>query len=140
MKRLLLILALILFPVLIFASTTSAVAVDDNPFNAVCTPELQATPYPPGPPSVCDPLAPGTSTDPLTGSNGLILKVIRLLAWVTGAASLIIMIIGSIKYVTSGGDSNSVGSAKSTIVYALVGLVVSLMGQGIIALVINRIR
>jgi hypothetical protein len=137
MKRLLFTLALILLPLFIFSAVHRAYAVDENPFGAVCTDELKSRS---NPPSVCDPIAPGTSTDPLTGSNGLILKVIRLLAWVTGAASLIIMIIGSIKYVTSGGDSNSVGSAKSTIVYALVGLVVSLMGQGIIALVINRIR
>jgi len=42
--------------------------------------------------------------------------------------------------VTTNGDSNSINSAKNTILYALIGLVISLLAQGIILFVINSVK
>lgn len=41
-------------------------------------------------------------------------------------ASLIVMILGGIRWITSGGDKQKMTSARSTIIAAIVGLIISL--------------
>jgi hypothetical protein len=77
--------------------------------------------------------------DPFTGSEGILIKGARVLATLTGIASVIMIIFGSFKLVTSNGDSNSINNARSTIIYACIGLVVALLAQGIITFVLNRV-
>ncbi len=48
------------------------------------------------------------------------------------------LIYGGIKYITSSGDAGNAGSAKNTIVYALVGLVVIALAKTIIGYVISK--
>ena len=56
-------------------------------------------------------------------SIGSILKtVVQVLLFVLGAAAVIMIVIGGIKYTTSQGDSNGVTSAKNTILYAVIGI------------------
>jgi hypothetical protein len=50
------------------------------------------------------------------------------------------IMVGGFKYVTSGGDGSKVSSAKSTIIYAIVGLVIVALSQGIVKLVLNKIK
>jgi hypothetical protein len=45
------------------------------------------------------------------------------------------IVIGGIKFATSAGDASGVSSAKNTILYAVIGLVVALMASGIVLLV-----
>jgi hypothetical protein len=68
-----------------------------------------------------------------------ILSVIKLLDTVIGIAAVIMVIIGGIKFVTSSGESAGVASARNTIIFALVGLVVAVLAQLILALVINHL-
>lgn len=77
--------------------------------------------------------------DPLTGPNGLIGKITRLVALFAGVSAVIIMIIAGLMYVTSAGDSGKVSRAKDTMIYAAVGLVVIVLGQAIIIFVIDRL-
>jgi hypothetical protein len=78
-------------------------------------------------------------SNPLTGANGTLTKVTKLIGFIAGAASVILMLVGGIMYVTSDGDSGKVQSAKKTIIYAAVGLVVIGVSQGIIILVLNML-
>lgn len=79
------------------------------------------------------------STNPVSGNDGVIAKAINIFSFLTGAASMIMIVIGGIKYMTAGGESSKVASAKSTITYALIGIVIFLLSRGILAYVINRI-
>lgn len=79
------------------------------------------------------------TTDPLTGPNGTLGKVTRDVALFAGVTAVIIMIIGGFMYILSGGDSGKVSTAKDTILYAAVGLVVIAIAQTIIEFVIDRI-
>jgi hypothetical protein len=54
---------------------------------------------------------------------------INLLSVIVGVASVIMIIIGGFKYVTSSGDSNNIANAKNTIIYAIVGLIVAALAQ-----------
>lgn len=69
----------------------------------------------------------------------VIKAVINVLSWVVGVISLIMIIVGGFKYVTSGGDSSSTQSAKNTIIYALVGLIIVAFSQTIIRFVIEKL-
>jgi Type IV secretion system pilin len=90
---------------------------------------------------VCDGaiLIAGGDCDPATG-RGLqkILKAVTtVFAWVLGILAVILIIFGGLKYVTSGGDSNKVSSAKNTILFAIVGLVVAAVAQPFVNFVIS---
>lgn len=77
--------------------------------------------------------------NPIAGEDGVLILVVNILSWVVGVASVIMIILGGLKYVTSNGDSNSVSSAKNTILYAIIGVVVFLMSQTIIIFVIRKL-
>ncbi len=76
------------------------------------------------------------STD--TTLNNIIKTVIDLLTLVVGFISVVFLILGAFKYITSGGDSGKVTSAKNTILYALIGLVVVAVAQVIVRVVLGK--
>ncbi len=77
-----------------------------------------------------------------SGSNtdipGLIAAVVNFLSFVVGALSVIMVIYGGFRYVTSGGDSGKVSGAKNTIVYALIGLLIVVLAQVIVKFVLEK--
>lgn len=82
------------------------------------------------------------SVDGGTGANdinGLIRNVINILLFIVGAAAVIMIIIGGLRYVTSGGDSSNVTAAKNTILYAVVGLVVASLAFAIVNFVVDKL-
>jgi magnesium-transporting ATPase (P-type) len=77
----------------------------------------------------------GTTTD----LNALIKRVVNILLFVVGIASVIMIIIGGLRYVTSGGDQGQISGAKNTIMYAVIGLVVASLAFAIVNFVVTRI-
>ena len=87
----------------------------------------------------------------VTGDNGCVADVddadvdstiqtvINILSLVGGVIAVIMIIIGGIRYVTSSGDSGSTASARNTIIYALVGLVIIALAQVIVQFTVGRI-
>lgn len=65
--------------------------------------------------------------------------IINIFSIVVGVIAVIMIIIGGLKYITSGGDSNSVSSAKNTIIYAIVGLIVVAFAQVIVLFVLDTV-
>ena len=61
------------------------------------------------------------------GDNSIFSRVTNILLFLVGAISVIMLIIGGIRYVISGGDQAQVTSAKNTILYAIVGIVVAFL-------------
>lgn len=80
------------------------------------------------------------SDNPLTGSNGVLTNVSNILAMVGGIIVVIIIIVGGIKYATSGGDSAATASAKNTIIFGLIGLVVIILARSIISFVLIKVQ
>ncbi len=81
-----------------------------------------------------------TDKDPVSGPKGIIMKVANFLTVFVGITSVIFIIIGGFKLITSTGDANNVKSARSTIFAAIIGLVVVLLGRAIIIFVIKRMK
>ena len=85
-----------------------------------------------------------TGNTSICGSNGndvysILKNVINILLTVVGIISVIMIIVGGIKYVTSTGDSSSINSARETIIYAVVGLGISIMAFAIVNFVLGRL-
>lgn len=75
----------------------------------------------------------------LVGPTGLITKIAKIVVWLVGIISVLMIVIGGFKYATSAGDSNGIQSAKNTILYALVGLGVAIFAQLIVSFVLTRL-
>ncbi|MDB5175781.1 MAG: rane protein [Candidatus Saccharibacteria bacterium] len=69
--------------------------------------------------------------------NTLVQTVVNLLSLVVGIIAVIAIILAGLKYVTSGGDGNKVSSAKTTLIFALVGLVIVAFAQFLVRYVFN---
>lgn len=66
-------------------------------------------------------------------------NIARIIAFIAGAAAIILILVGSLQYVTSNGDSNKIKSARDTVIYALIGLVVIVLAATIIEFVLNKL-
>jgi hypothetical protein len=73
------------------------------------------------------------------GSDSILAKATKLVSFVVGIVAVIMIIIGGLQYIMAAGDSAKVNSAKNTILYAIIGVVVAVMAQIIINFVIRRL-
>jgi len=78
----------------------------------------------------------GTS---LFDQGGIFQKITNILLFLVGAISVIMLIIGGIRYVISAGDQNQVTGAKNTIMYAIVGIVVAFLAFAAVNFVVTRL-
>lgn len=115
---------------LVIISTYGVASAAFDPFGTTCTADTAGS-------SVC--IDKNNTTNPLIGTNGILIRAVQIITFVTGVASVIIIILSGFKYVTANGDSNSVNSAKNTLLYAVIGLIISMLSQGIVLFVINRV-
>ena len=69
----------------------------------------------------------------------VIKTVIRYLLIISGIVSVVMVIIGGLKYSTSNGDSSKLSSAKNTILYAIIGVIISALAYGIVDYVFRSI-
>lgn len=131
MKRLLVSLSLIttlLVPSLVFVP-----ALADSPTGTTTTPQGE----------VCQGIG-LTTTNGSCGDNGaqfasVITAIINLMLVIIGVIAVIVIIISGLSFITSGGDSNKVATAKNSIIYALIGLVVVVFAEVIVHFVINTV-
>ena len=69
--------------------------------------------------------------------DNLVQNIINLLLMVVGIISVIMIIIGGIRYTLSAGDSSQISNAKNTILYAVIGLVVAIAAYAIVNFVVG---
>ena len=55
-----------------------------------------------------------------------------------GVVAVIMLIIGGFRYIFSGGNQTSVNSAKDTILYAVIGIVVAILAYAIVNFVLGQ--
>lgn len=86
-----------------------------------------------------NPTASCSSSDATTQINNLIRTIINILSAVVGVVAVIMIIVGGLRYITSGGSDTSVTGAKNTILYAVIGLVVVALAQIIVRFVLAKV-
>ena len=72
-------------------------------------------------------------------ASGFIIGIINIALAVAGLIAVLFLIIGGFRYITSGGNDASVTSAKNTILYAIIGLVVVALSQLIVRFTLNKL-
>lgn len=75
----------------------------------------------------------------LFGDTGVFKQVTNTILYIVGIIAVIMLIIGGIKYVISGGDSKKVTDAKNTVLYAIIGLVIAFLAFAIVNFVISAL-
>jgi hypothetical protein len=71
-------------------------------------------------------------------ADSMIKTAVNTFLFVIGAVAVFIIILGGFKYVTSNGDAAAVKSAKDTVLYAVIGLIVAITAYAIVNFVIDR--
>jgi hypothetical protein len=85
--------------------------------------------------------ASGNNETPANAServNSTVTKLLNLFSAIVGIIAVIMLIVGGFRYVTSGGNEQSTKSARDTILYALIGLVIVALAQIIVKFVISN--
>ena len=84
-----------------------------------------------------DPSQSGLPTTDLTSNT--LATVLTIVFGITGAIAVLIITVAGIQLITSQGNPQSTAKARSTVIYAGVGLVVSILGAGIVRFVITKV-
>ena len=74
-----------------------------------------------------------------SSSSTIIKNIVNILLYIVGASAVIMIIISGLKYITSAGNPSGVASAKSTLLYSVVGLAVAMVAYVIVNWVISSV-
>ena len=75
----------------------------------------------------------------LFGETGVFRQITNTILYIVGIIAVIMLIWGGIRYVVSGGDSKKVTDAKNTVLYAIIGLIISFLAFAIVNFVISAL-
>lgn len=93
--------------------------------------------------AVCDGIGASTNSGNCTDGSGKSINdiaalVINIFSWVVGVVAVIFAIVAGFKYITSGGDASAIKSAKDTLFYVIIGLVVVALSQVVVNFVLDK--
>lgn len=127
-----LIMGLVAALAVLLALTLPAYAQENDIIGGLCTgAELEFRENPSG-----DCSDGGDATEKI---NDLIRSVINLLSAIVGVIAVVMIIVGGLRYITSGGNDTSVTSAKNTILYAIIGLIIVALAQVLVRFTLSKI-
>lgn len=81
----------------------------------------------------------GRTDNPLFGKTGVITSATKLLAVVTGVLSVFYIIISGLRYVNSSGDPSKTKSARDGIIYACVGIAITMVAGSVVQFILIRL-
>ena len=144
MRRLVLLVILVFLPLIYFSphhakafdlfASCSTVTLPDGSQQQECGP-CKANPQAPS----CTQASAQGTTDPIAGPNGIINKAATIIALVAGVGAVIMVILGGLNYVTSGGNTESTTKARQRILSALIGLVIIALAWAIVRFVTDNV-
>lgn len=85
-----------------------------------------------------------TSSLPNSGGGDapseFIKPALQIVFGLMGSVALLVIVMSGIRYMVASGDPGKVAQARNTIIYALIGLVVSLSAFSIVTLVVGAVN
>lgn len=75
----------------------------------------------------------------VAADNATLASILSAAFIAIGGIAILYLVIGAFKYVTSGGESSKIAKAKDTILYAVIGIVVSVSAFTIVQFVLGSI-
>jgi len=82
----------------------------------------------------------GVNTSDINSAQKILVNAITMATLAAGIVSVIFIIVGAIRYISSGGNSNAIEGAKKTITYAIGGMVISIMAYGIVSFIVSNLK
>lgn len=92
--------------------------------------------------SACTGATTGTACadDPLFGPGGAITRAVNILSFIVAIISIFVIILfGGLRFITSGGNPQTVASARQTVIFAFVGLVIAAAAKLVVVFVISKV-
>ncbi len=86
-------------------------------------------------PSVCND-ANASSSNPV---YGILKSVLNILSYAIGIIAVIVIIIAGLRLILSGGDPQTLNSARNAIIYAAIGIVVAALAQSIVVFALKNV-
>ena len=114
------------------ATTTPVTSCSDTTQNAIATGVNAATN------STTSSCSSGTNTGITSTIESVAKQVTNDLSIIVGIVAVIMIIYGGFKYITSGGESGGVESAKKTLIMAIIGLLIVALAQVIVHFVLTE--
>jgi hypothetical protein len=65
--------------------------------------------------------------------------ILGIVFGIVGAMALLIITVSGLRYILSAGDPQKTANARNTLIYALVGLVIAISAEAILAFVVGRL-
>lgn len=89
---------------------------------------------------VCEAVGSGTDCTDNGGGNltNILSMIINILSVMVGITAVIMIIVAGFKYITSGGDTSKVTSAKNALIYAIIGLIIVGFAQFMVHFVLKQ--
>ena len=76
----------------------------------------------------------------LDGNQGVITTIINTMLFIVGLLAVIMIIYAGIRFVTAHGDEKQVESARQTIIYSVVGLIVAILAYALVNWVFTQFK
>ena len=73
-------------------------------------------------------------------AENMVGKILQTVFGIIGVVAVIVIIVGGIMYTTSQGDSTKLSTAKNTILYAAIGLIISLLSFAIVSFILTAME
>lgn len=70
----------------------------------------------------------------------LLTRVINYFLGLVGLLAVLMLVIGGIRYITSGGNEQTIEKAKNTILYAIIGIIIVLLSYAIVFTITSSLR
>lgn len=87
--------------------------------------------------TICNAVKGGTGG--LFGPNSIWNRILNTITYVIGAIAVLMIVVGALRYALSAGDQGTVTSAKNTIIYSLIALIIAVMANAIVNFVLTAI-
>ena len=84
-------------------------------------------------------ISPGNNLPKISTDNNTLTSLMAITFGIVGALALLMITISGLRYITSAGDPEKTARAKNGIVYSLVGLVIAISAEAIVAFVVGRL-
>ena len=70
--------------------------------------------------------------------EGGLKSAVNTLLFVVGVAAVIVILVGGLRFILAGGNAQTISSARDTVLYAVIGLVVALLAYAIVNFVLTQ--
>lgn len=84
----------------------------------------------------------GCTSTPANGIdlNNTIAAIINVISIIAGIAAVVMIMISGFRMITANGDANTISSARTGIIYSLIGLIIVAFAQFIVYFVLDKLH